>query len=182
MRRKIWATHRIQETRPNRRHSRRRGRTRNAAGCNSGCDTEMCFRCMCCWELLTQNSKRQLDKRRMDNVKNTCFERWKLPQPATASSSLPSGQSLSPSHNQFLGTQAYEPGQLKRPGAHVTKPADREKKRVRHIFPNPQSQANAVWLMNIHVFWENEPRLIFDTEEIIKRLPDADFRQLHRKV
>lgn len=45
-----------------------------------------------------------------------------IPQPAAESSSLPSGQSLSPSQSQRFGTQAYEPGQLNSPGAHVTAP------------------------------------------------------------
>lgn len=49
---------------------------------------------------------------------------WCLPQPAAESSSLPSGQSLSPSQSQRLGTQAYEPGQLNSPGAHVTEPEE----------------------------------------------------------
>lgn len=48
---------------------------------------------------------------------------WSLPQPAAESSSLPSGQSRSPSHSQRFGTQAYDPGQLNSPGAHVTEPA-----------------------------------------------------------
>ena len=47
---------------------------------------------------------------------------WSSPQPAAESSSLPSGQSLSPSQSQRLGTQAYDPGQLNSPGAHVTEP------------------------------------------------------------
>lgn len=47
---------------------------------------------------------------------------WSLPQPAAESSSLPSGQSLSPSQSQRLGTQAYDPGQLNSPGAQVTDP------------------------------------------------------------
>lgn len=50
--------------------------------------------------------------------------KWSLPQPAAESSSLPSGQSLSPSQSQRLGTQAYEPGQLNNPGAHVTEPEE----------------------------------------------------------
>lgn len=45
-----------------------------------------------------------------------------LPQPAAESSSLPSGQSRSPSQSQRFGTQAYDPGQLNSPGAHVTEP------------------------------------------------------------
>lgn len=48
-----------------------------------------------------------------------------LPQPAAASSSLPSGQSLSPSQSQRFGTQAYDPGQLKSPGAQVTVPTSK---------------------------------------------------------
>lgn len=47
---------------------------------------------------------------------------WYLPQPAAESSSLPSGQSLSPSQSQRFGTHAYDPGQLNSPGAHVTVP------------------------------------------------------------
>lgn len=50
------------------------------------------------------------------------MSKWSLPQPARESSSLPSGQSLSPSQSQRLGTQAYDPGQLNSPGAHVTEP------------------------------------------------------------
>lgn len=54
-------------------------------------------------------------------------KRQSLPQPAAESSSLPSGQSLSPSQSQRLGTQAYEPGQLNSPGAHVTEPVGRNR-------------------------------------------------------
>ena len=56
-----------------------------------------------------------------------------LPQPAADSSSLPSGQSLSPSQSQRLGTQAKDPGQLKSPGAHVTEPSPPQ--RI-HYLPN----------------------------------------------
>ncbi len=59
----------------------------------------------------------------------------KLPQPATASSSLPSGQSLSPSHNQFLGTQAYDPGQLNKPGAHVAEPVEKTETKQHNLKP-----------------------------------------------
>lgn len=45
-----------------------------------------------------------------------------LPQPAAESSSLPSGQSLSPSQSQCLGTQAYDSGQLNNPGPQVAVP------------------------------------------------------------
>ena len=62
---------------------------------------------------------------------NQCFElEDSLPQPAAESSSLPSGQSLSPSQSQRFGTQAYDPGQLNSPGAHVTEP---ERKKLPHV-------------------------------------------------
>lgn len=45
-----------------------------------------------------------------------------IPQPAVDSSSLPLGQSLSPSQSQCWGTQACEPKQLNVSAAQVTEP------------------------------------------------------------
>lgn len=45
-----------------------------------------------------------------------------LPQPAVESSSLPFGQSLSPSQSQCRGTQAWDPWQLNMSTAQVVAP------------------------------------------------------------
>ena len=52
-----------------------------------------------------------------------------IPQPAVESSSLPFGQSLSPSHSQCRGTQAREPWQLNMSAAQVMVPENHQKKK-----------------------------------------------------
>ena len=56
-----------------------------------------------------------------------------IPQPAVESSSLPSGQSLSPSHSQCRGTQAREPWQLNMSAAQVMVPENHPKKKKNDI-------------------------------------------------
>lgn len=50
-----------------------------------------------------------------------------IPQPAVESSSLPLGQSLSPSQSHCRGTQAWEPWQLNMSAAHVIAPKTKGK-------------------------------------------------------
>lgn len=52
-----------------------------------------------------------------------------IPHPAVESSSLPFGQSLSPSHSQCRGTQAWEPWQLNMSAAQVMAPETHRKKK-----------------------------------------------------
>lgn len=53
--------------------------------------------------------------------------RVSVPQPAVESSSLPFGQSRSPSHSQCRGTQAWEPWQLNMSAAQVMAPETQRK-------------------------------------------------------
>ena len=54
-----------------------------------------------------------------------------LPQPAVESSSLPLGQSLSPSHSQCRGTHAWEPWQLNMSTAQVAAPETQGKNAIK---------------------------------------------------
>lgn len=57
-----------------------------------------------------------------------------IPQPAVESSSLPFGQSLSPSQSQCLGTQAWEPWQLNISAAQVMEPETQRKFPLRSLY------------------------------------------------